>query len=311
MYRDGFGSVTIAERFNTDFYEILRILKRNGITLRTARESARKYTFNEAFFETIDVEEKAYFLGFILADGSIDEKRGKLKIALAEKDYEILEKFNKIMGSNVRINKYKRKTSFVASSQSCELVFCSPKIVQDLKQIGITERKTFIVKPPEIRSDLKKHFWRGVMDGDGHVSLCKPKNKRSVHSLEFGICGKFATMEALSEYLTSLEVSHKITKDKSIFRIRICNRQALRVLDEIYEGASIFLKRKHEKYLIYKKDREVADSKMNPNKGIYKTSSGRYQAMSLINVHGFQKSLGTFDSLEEAVKAQEHSLSPT
>lgn len=50
----------------------------------------RKYSLNESYFEKIDSEEKAYFLGFLFSDGSVSKY--SLNLSLAEVDKEILEK---------------------------------------------------------------------------------------------------------------------------------------------------------------------------------------------------------------------------
>lgn len=51
--------------------------------------------FNENYFEKIDTEDKAYFLGFIMADGCILKNRNTLKIIIHKKDKHILEDFSK------------------------------------------------------------------------------------------------------------------------------------------------------------------------------------------------------------------------
>lgn len=54
-----------------------------------AAGNERSYALQEDYFDKIDTQEKAYWLGFIAADGCIGEQRGKpsvLVVGLAEKD---------------------------------------------------------------------------------------------------------------------------------------------------------------------------------------------------------------------------------
>ena len=58
----------------------------------------RKYLHNEDFFENIDTEEKAYWLGFMFADGWIADYSNRLGqdhfgISVSEKDESHLKKF--------------------------------------------------------------------------------------------------------------------------------------------------------------------------------------------------------------------------
>jgi len=54
-----------------------------------------KHIFNHNFFETIDTEEKAYWLGFIAADGGLASNIYRLTIGLNQKDQNHLEKLLK------------------------------------------------------------------------------------------------------------------------------------------------------------------------------------------------------------------------
>ena len=53
------------------------------------------HTFNKDYFEEIDTEEKAYWLGFIYADGSINPSKNGLEISLKYSDKTHLQKFKK------------------------------------------------------------------------------------------------------------------------------------------------------------------------------------------------------------------------
>ena len=56
------------------------------------------YEFNEHYFDDIDSNEKAYFLGFIAADGGVERQKGPLSFSLQKRDKEILIKFCECIG---------------------------------------------------------------------------------------------------------------------------------------------------------------------------------------------------------------------
>lgn len=55
-------------------------------------------------FENIDTEEKAYWLGFLYADGCVGSKESKVELSLAEKDLRHMEKFRSFIGIENKIS---------------------------------------------------------------------------------------------------------------------------------------------------------------------------------------------------------------
>ena len=49
----------------------------------------RKYPIDEQFFDAIDSEEKAYFLGMLYADGTNSMKKTEVSLRLQEEDHEV------------------------------------------------------------------------------------------------------------------------------------------------------------------------------------------------------------------------------
>ena len=80
----------VAKKFGVDRLRLGELLRNSGIDTNARR---RKFSLNESYFETIDSEEKAYWLGFILADGCL--KGHQFCLCLSECDKYILEEFNK------------------------------------------------------------------------------------------------------------------------------------------------------------------------------------------------------------------------
>lgn len=164
---------------------IERILLKNNIQLRNFTDSRnRKHSFDRSFFKAIDNELKAYWLGFLYADGCIAEYGVNLCLSFSDK--EILEKFKEdisftgnIEETNYIINygeKYGSKPSHMA-----KLRIHSIEIKNDLIKLGCSSRKTLTLKFPtteQVPEHLLNHFIRGYFDGDGSIWECKVPDKR-------------------------------------------------------------------------------------------------------------------------------------
>lgn len=220
----------------------------------------RKYEFNEDYFETINTSEKAYWLGFIAADGYITKRtKGQNVFGITLHEREPLEKLLICMNSNKRIlqydwslsrNKYSDKTEY-------KLLFVSNKLVSDLEKNGIVERKTFKLVFPHniIDKSLYSHFVRGYFDGDGSVFYGKVGEHKD-DSLNVSICGTFSFLDSLRKELIFLNDDAKcLYKDErsgnDTWNLKLYNRlRALLFYEYIYKDSfnNLFLERKKKKF---------------------------------------------------------------
>ena len=126
----------------------------------------KQYELNEDIFQTIDSPEKAYWLGFIVADGGIDQSQsGKLEIGLHIKDKKHLEKFQRFLQSNLPIAEYPNR-----KSPRALIRVCRKKFVRSLVQYGIVPNKSKSIQFPNISKTWYSDFIRGVFDGDGYMA---------------------------------------------------------------------------------------------------------------------------------------------
>ena len=82
MYNDGKSTVEIAKLLNACDTGILKILKQFNCKIRTKKECSTIYTLNENYFEKIDTPRKAYWLGFLYADGYNNETHHTVRLSL-------------------------------------------------------------------------------------------------------------------------------------------------------------------------------------------------------------------------------------
>lgn len=169
-YKAGnFTCTDLAKIYNISREAVGGLLKRRHILINNNQSQLqRKYTLDESYFDEINTEAKAYFLGLLYADGYNNEERNCVQISLQEQDKEILELFNKEIKSNrpllfLNLKKYNK------NNQNCyRLSISSVKISKRLKELGCLQKKSFkIIFPTFLREDLIRHFIRGYFDGDG------------------------------------------------------------------------------------------------------------------------------------------------
>jgi DNA-binding transcriptional regulator WhiA len=157
--------------------------------------------FNEDYFELIDTPEKAYFLGFIFADGCLidnpKEYRYKLNIKIHNKDEYILKKFISLLDSEVKIWRSNNR-------DICEIGFSSKKMINDLKNIGLHQNKTYTIYYPKIDEKIERHFLRGYFDGDGCIRINEDKRDHSKRGDLRIVGGSVKFIETLNERMGKL-----------------------------------------------------------------------------------------------------------
>lgn len=245
-YENGSSSIALAKKYSCNKTTICAILKRHSVS---ARQGAfeRKYSFNEHFLDCIDTEEKAHFLGFFFADGCNYEDRNKTTILINTVDEDLLEKYVTILCSN-RPLRYEREGKLVAMDLGSKY-FCGR-----LAQLGAIAHKSLVLQfPKELPHDMVRHFIRGYFDGDGCVSLREHKNGTVTGRVN--IVGSHAFIQSLAEIIkTEILVDCHIDIRGNCSALRIDKKQdAFDFLKWIYDGSTLYLNRKHNKFCKLKK----------------------------------------------------------
>lgn len=238
----------------------------------------RKYDVNDDFFRTIDSEEKAYLLGFFLADGTYKTgakctKSYAFQVALQEEDKEIIDYFKKyiVPSRELRYTKPRIDKNGVNHKGVYTISWTSSIMNKDLETFHIYPRKTYDINfefPFELIPDeFIWDFIRGFFDGDGQISF-NPNTGRSTFAL-YGTSFNFMSkLGDLFEQEFNVEKRVEgIQKSKMIlYTLRFySNKNKLEFIEKLYNKfynrKSLFLKRKQEKllgYLLFKyRDNQV------------------------------------------------------
>jgi len=242
--------------------ELTKLINRTktGIDIKINRLglTRRKYFYNFDYFKKIDTPEKAYWLGFIYADGSVSDT--ELTIKLQIKDADHLKKFNKALGGNMEVKKFNRQCNLNDEWYGgCEIRCYSTEMVNDLKKFGVYRNKSLIIEYPKISSELNSHFIRGFFDGDGCVTKSTHKNKKK--SIKYTYvradftCGSLVFLETLRSVLHDANIHSYINQERNnTYRLRVGGMHNTNdFFNYIYNDSTVLLDRKYNKKLhLYK-----------------------------------------------------------
>jgi hypothetical protein len=220
------------------FYDIDGV--RRPPPLRRKTRYKNSLPIDETFFQTIDSEEKAYFLGLLSADGFVDRNGRVFKINLQARDEHILRDMKEAMKSGHPIKDRQTAGGFSGSGPQKLLAISSIKLVSDLAKYGIAPGKSKTLTFPDLPEDLECHFARGSFDGDGHIRI-RPKRL-------FCFLGTEAFVDGLNGAIhrhTGIRLSKYPTP--GVWRLSGYGGST-DVLRWMYNGATVSLNRKRETY---------------------------------------------------------------
>jgi hypothetical protein len=237
------------------------ILIRRGVKLRNRHETSKKYTINEHYFDIIDDEHKAYWLGLLYADGCNHINNKSVSIGLEESDRYILEEFKKDLQSNKPLYYQKEYKSGIdkkyLSKPQYKLVISNKYISNRLKELGCVPQKSLTLKFPnqnQVPNHLMNHFIRGYFDGDGWIPKYIRKNNVKVYQI--GIMSSHEFCQSLYFYLLdnlSINVSIEIRGNSSVINVR--NKNSYDIFSEwLYKDATIYFERKYQNFIFNKQE---------------------------------------------------------
>ena len=226
---------TISKRIKEEGFEIINYQNR--------------LKFNENKFDTIDTEEKAYWLGFLYADGNIAKDSNNVELSLSYNDIDHLKKFNIFMEHEKDIINISNVTYNDKVYKRCRWIVNNKHLHDILNNLGCIPAKSLILKFPDISifkdKSLIRHFIRGYVDGNGSITY----NNKEHTICELSILGTEDFLTSLQEYIPK-KLLYKIHSSGSNAKvININGQNAFNVIDYLYSDSTIYLQRKYEKYI--------------------------------------------------------------
>lgn len=238
----------ISKIFGVSQTFIYGVLKKNKIvTVGRYRLNEGKLNVDIEYFNEIDKPEKAYWLGYLAADGHINKINTKCQ--LVSKDLEIIEKFKKEIKSDHKISEVRTKDKRTLKTyMTYSIQITNKNFVLNLNKHGINPTKSNEFLVPKIDDELLPYFFGGLFDGDGYVGIKNNKMRISLISTK-------EVLLFLQNYLL-INCSISVTKlqrvsKKNVWKL-LLYKDSILFLNWIYRDKSFnFLKRKYEKYVSF------------------------------------------------------------
>lgn len=195
--------------------------------------------YNRNIFNKIDNEEKAYWLGFIVADGYLNINKHMLRIKLGNRDRSHLIKFIKFIGGNEEM--LKSEIHSETGNENFYVSLYSKEVMNDLLSLGVEQAKSGKEKVCNIDKKYYRDFIRGLWDGDGFIR----ENLSGI-----GLVGSEEVLAFVQNYFNdSLGVKPlKIYPHCNTFKIEYrSTRKAIPlILNHLYGDKDVALDRKKE-----------------------------------------------------------------
>lgn len=215
----------------------------------------RQSTLNDDYFEVIDSDEKAYWLGFLYADGYIYERMNKnggmsqhLELDLASEDVVHIHKFRYCIGCNKKVRsknvKYNNKVYPTNRIDIYSDIFCN-----HLRKKGVVPRKSLILTYPNeeiLPPKYNSSFIRGYFDGDGCVYTNNPAD---IFVVSFVGTEAFLTtmMQVLKQEASMNTVN--MTKKSKAYEMRYSGyNNFVKMYNYMYQKSTVSLDRKRQKF---------------------------------------------------------------
>lgn len=287
----------ICKQYDCDPSSIIRHLREWGVSIRNSALDRYNglYDVDIHYFDNIDTEHKAYWLGYIFADGHIS-KNMHLMFGCQMEDIDILERVKEDFNCTypIRLNKDNNPT----------LNICSKHICETLVNMGFTHIKSYEVDFQKIITyvpqNLLHHFVRGMFDGDGSIR-CYNYDYATGYQYHFGYTGLKEVCEFVAKFL-KLKTKIIRERDTDTYTLKTANAPMIKYIYGIlYKDATIYCQRKYD--IFQEILRFIKEERKDEVKGVaWYPKSNKW--MAACHIGKKNKTIGYYDTKREAETAR-------
>jgi len=241
-YRNRHSMSILAKRYRVSLGTVWRVLRRHKVRSRSLIIACRQRRLDESAFDRI-TEASAYWIGFLMADGSI-EARGRgygspvLTLTVAVRDVDHLKAFRRFLGSNHHVTR---------SRKEVKIAVASARLVQKIGRYGVIPRKA--KRSRVIGLSRNRHFWRGVIDGDGSLIIERPTRTFPGGFPILILYGSESLLEQFRVFIRRVWPAYngRVMQRTGCCRITLKGNAAFHAIQVLYARSSVALPRKLER----------------------------------------------------------------
>lgn len=244
---------TMSYKQMTENINLFNKIKKTEKQVRRKAEHLNLYKYDRGlkknFFENIDNEINAYWVGFLYADGWIQGDH-EIQIELQRKDIQHIERFKKDINQQSKIKTYEKdiliaNNKNIQHTETCKIRVYQKQMFDDLYKIGFRKDKTYNSIFPIIEDDkLFIHMLRGFIDGDGCIYIDK-NGRTNLHITNNNIF----FLEHIKNRMDAMGFKTQIYKETETKNRLVWTSKVLQFLDVLYKDSTIYLERKYNKYI--------------------------------------------------------------
>lgn len=245
-YQNGDSMHALKRRYGGCRESIRRRLEAAGVQLRTREERQHRFDCRHDAFASAEADdEAAYWVGMLMADGCISVCKHStwVILTLAERDAGHVAKFRDFLGAPHKIMIAQPREETPNRQAIHHLRVASKQLAADLAKYGVVPHKS---KTAEVRHlEMNRHFWRGVVDGDG--SLGRSKRAKSNHASRplLQVVGSESLMrqfETFAGHVTG--TAAKAHLSHGCWGFGLCSGAATELISHLYTDCTVALDRK-------------------------------------------------------------------
>lgn len=217
----------------------------------------RRYDVNNTYFDCIQTEHQAYWLGLLWADGNISRTAqrcagpNRLRLVQLWSRRALLQTFLDDLESTIPI----KRVDKAGHAPTAAIDINSRPLCMALQHLGfgLKSERTSI---PIAESALLKHFLRGYFDGDGCLSLYEQHVRHAtIYKQEWSLTGNetfLRNVRSTYEPLIGIESHTKLKRYRRTSQavtLRYGKKSdVLRLCQYMYDDATLYLEEKYAQY---------------------------------------------------------------